>query len=249
MGSFHFNLTASLTGALISSASVSSVCPTFYNQTSTGTSSATAVGPNNCTANAQTSSMASSAFSISSTALSTLNFTILSADITNTIQASAGFDQLLVVSGGSGSGNIQYSFSIKNLSSVEIIVNSATANLRLSQNGAALQNGQVCSYVLNFPLPFLSCMAPIMVTAPFTFGQPFDLAAAFSANASGLDFYPLSATGTLTYSISDGSGQVLPSAILVIASTPEPSAAYLTLGGAIFLIGTVLSKSRTVNRV
>ena len=76
-----------------------------------------------------------------------------------------------------------------------------------------------------------------------TFGKPFDLAAAFSANASGLDFYPFAATAALTYYMIDGSGRSIPSAVLLDASVPEPGALISTLTGIAFLC-TYISRPR-----
>ncbi len=129
----------------------------------------------------------------------------------NTLNTSAGFDDFFFVASGSTViGIISYTFTPTSTSNVGIIVNGATARLKLSQSGSSLIDTQACSYTASYPIFAFPCIAPVIGSAQIVFGTQFEVAASFAANASGLDFGPLAATAKLTYSITAANGTPLP---------------------------------------
>jgi hypothetical protein len=166
-----------------------------------------------------------------------MSFSIVSSDIFNTLNASAGFDDFFIASGAAGMGVISYTFTPTSTSNVGIIVNGAAARLKLSQSGSSLIDTQACSYtVVSFPIFAFPCIAPVTGSAQIVFGTPFEVAASFAVNASGLDFGPLAATAKLTYSITAADGTPLPLASLQVAAVPEPSSLLFMVMGVSLLV-------------
>jgi hypothetical protein len=189
-----------------------------------GTSSASATA---CTPPQGGSASTSINFGITSSSLATWTFDDVAGEHTSS-NSSSLFDDVFVVTGGTGAGFLTLNFAETGVLGNNDPQASANFEVVASLNGVQYSDVRICG---NPPaMAGIVCMNPTdAIGVAFTYGTPFELSVALDAVAGGgLDFANISGGGTLSYS--------LPSQSDVLSTVPEPATAILMTTGIFVLL-------------